>query len=153
MTSQPEHPHLRASDRDRDVVVENLQAAFGDGRLDRFELDARLQRALAARTIAELTPLTADLPGSTGPGSARSPHRRPTPERRRRAAQQATGAAWATWAVAVVINLLIWALVSLAAGEAVYFWPLWVAGPWGAVLIAGTFGARAARLGCPARSA
>jgi len=26
-------------------------------------------------------------------------------------------------------------LVSIASAELVYFWPMWVAGPWGAVLL------------------
>jgi hypothetical protein len=29
-------------------------------------------------------------------------------------------------------------LVSVSAGEPIYFWPMWVAGPWGAVLLATT---------------
>jgi len=34
--------------------------------------------------------------------------------------------------------VVIWLLVSLSSGELVYFWPMWVAGPWGAVLLATT---------------
>jgi hypothetical protein len=55
---------LRASHEDRDRVVEQLQAAAGDGRLTAEELDERLELALSARTYAELVPLTADLPPS-----------------------------------------------------------------------------------------
>ena len=29
----------------------------------------------------------------------------------------------------------IWLIASIAAGELLYFWPVWVAGPWGAVLV------------------
>jgi hypothetical protein len=32
----------------------------------------------------------------------------------------------------------IWAATSLAAWEFHYFWPIWVIGPWGAVLLAQT---------------
>jgi hypothetical protein len=42
---------------------------------------------------------------------------------------------WTIWACAVSINLVIWVLVSLGNGNAEYFWPMWVAGPWGAVLL------------------
>jgi hypothetical protein len=35
----------------------------------------------------------------------------------------------------VLVNLVIWFLVSLTTGELIYFWPIWVAGPWGAVNI------------------
>ena len=62
-------PALRASDADRDQVIDVLRAAVGDGRLDPAEFDERLDAALAARTIEALAPLTADLiapPGSSG---------------------------------------------------------------------------------------
>lgn len=57
----PAHQHLRASDRDRDVVTELLSEAFADGRLDREELDERQDRLRASRTLGDLTPLVADL--------------------------------------------------------------------------------------------
>jgi hypothetical protein len=66
---QPSSPALRASDADRDRVIELLRAAVADGRLDSAEFDERLDAALAARTIDALAPLTADLiaaPGSHG---------------------------------------------------------------------------------------
>ena len=59
-------PELRASDEDRDRVVEILRVAAGDGRLTAAELDERLDAALTARTNGELAALTADLPGVTG---------------------------------------------------------------------------------------
>lgn len=61
---------LRASYADRDRVAEQLRIAAGDGRLTAEELDQRLERALTARTYAELTALTRDLPavgGTAGP--------------------------------------------------------------------------------------
>ena len=57
----PGLPDLRASHGDRDRVVDALRIAAGDGRLDAEELDTRLERALAARTLGELAELTADL--------------------------------------------------------------------------------------------
>jgi hypothetical protein len=57
---------LRASHADRDQVVELLRVAAGDGRLSSEELDDRLERALTARTYAELAVLTADLPAAPG---------------------------------------------------------------------------------------
>ncbi|MET7527746.1 DUF1707 domain-containing protein [Streptomyces sp900116325] len=50
-------PEFRASDRERDQVVEILQVAAGDGRLTAAELDERLDAALSARTTVR--------PGST----------------------------------------------------------------------------------------
>jgi hypothetical protein len=57
----PSSPALRASDADRDRVIELLHSAVADGRLDASEFDERLNAALAARTIEALAPLTADL--------------------------------------------------------------------------------------------
>ncbi|HUN34262.1 MAG TPA: DUF1707 domain-containing protein [Trebonia sp.] len=57
---------LRASHADRDQVVDLLRVAAGDGRISPEELDDRLERALTARTYAELTALTADLPATPG---------------------------------------------------------------------------------------
>jgi Domain of unknown function (DUF1707) len=62
---------LRASHADRDQVVEVLRVAAGDGRLSAEELDDRLERALTARTYAQLAALTADLPVT--PGAAVAP--------------------------------------------------------------------------------
>ena len=58
-------PPLRASHADRDLAVDILRVAAGDGRLTVAELDERLEAALTARTISELATLTADLPGGT----------------------------------------------------------------------------------------
>jgi Domain of unknown function (DUF1707) len=55
---------LRASHADRDQVVEVLRIAAGDGRITAEELDQRLEAALTARTLGELTALTTDLPAS-----------------------------------------------------------------------------------------
>jgi hypothetical protein len=66
----PSSPSLRASDADRDRVIELLRAAVADGRLDPGEFDERLDAALAARTIDALTPITADLIARPGSGVA-----------------------------------------------------------------------------------
>jgi Domain of unknown function (DUF1707) len=72
----PTSPGLRASDADRDRVIDLLRAAVADGRLDPAEFDERLDAALAARTIDALAPLTADLiavPGALTPPLAGTP--------------------------------------------------------------------------------
>ncbi|MFB6987224.1 DUF1707 domain-containing protein [Streptomyces sp. NPDC056178] len=51
----------RASDADRETVVDRLREAAAEGRIDLDELDTRLGEALVAKTYAELAPLTADL--------------------------------------------------------------------------------------------
>jgi hypothetical protein len=64
----PSSPALRASDADRDRVIDVLRAAVADGRLEPAEFDEGLDAALAARTMEALAPLTADLIAT--PGSA-----------------------------------------------------------------------------------
>jgi hypothetical protein len=53
---------LRISDADRHQVAEILREAAGDGRIDLDELDERLEATYAARTYADLVPITHDLP-------------------------------------------------------------------------------------------
>jgi Domain of unknown function (DUF1707) len=64
-------PAVRASDRERDAVVQRVQQAFAEGRLDDVEFDERMRAALTARTHADLDVLLADLPAETAaPGPA-----------------------------------------------------------------------------------
>ena len=53
---------LRISDADRHQVAEILREAAGEGRIDIDELDERLEATYAARTYADLVPITFDLP-------------------------------------------------------------------------------------------
>lgn len=53
---------LRISDADRHQVAEVLRQAAGEGRLELDELDERLEATYAARTYADLWPITHDLP-------------------------------------------------------------------------------------------
>jgi hypothetical protein len=53
---------FRASDADRDRILDVLREACAEGRLTPEEYDERASRALAARTLGELVPLTSDLP-------------------------------------------------------------------------------------------
>ncbi|TKK88014.1 DUF1707 and DUF4870 domain-containing protein [Herbidospora galbida] len=52
---------LRVSDADRDQVVEHVKAAYAEGRLDKDEMDLRLDHAMTAQTHADLMPVMADL--------------------------------------------------------------------------------------------
>jgi hypothetical protein len=58
--------NLRASDADRERVADVLRQAAGDGRLTMEELDQRLDSVYAAKTYAELEPITKDLPRTAG---------------------------------------------------------------------------------------
>ncbi|MEU2246957.1 DUF1707 domain-containing protein [Streptomyces sp. NPDC019224] len=63
MTTEPARSaaRMRASDADREAVVEQLREAAAEGRIDLDELNERLELALTAKTYGELVPLTDDL--------------------------------------------------------------------------------------------
>lgn len=72
---------MRISDADRDQTAEVLREAAAEGRITLDELDERLDATYAAKTYADLEPLTDDLPGVGGPTRgatpAPAPHRQP----------------------------------------------------------------------------
>src|ERR1700693_5654378 len=72
---------LRASDADRDRMVDTLKTAYVQGRLTSDELSLRTGRALESRTYAELAAVTAGIP--TGRAGTRSPQQ-PAPASRRK---------------------------------------------------------------------
>jgi hypothetical protein len=63
-------PAIRASDRERDAVLQRVQQAFAEGRLDDVEFDERMRAALTARTHADLDALLTDLPAASAPAQA-----------------------------------------------------------------------------------
>ena len=141
---------LRAADVDRQFVAERLKAALDEGRLSLGEYDDRLKDAYAARTYGDLDGILKDLPGFHAMSGSQLEAAEPVAdepfERPRRATEGNPKwliGIWSAWLVAVSVNVVIWALVSLSANEPVYFWPMWVAGPWGAVLLASTFSVKA----------
>jgi hypothetical protein len=130
-------PNIRASDADRDRVATLLREHLAAGRLTAQEFSERLDNAFAARTVGELDELLKDLPGidlyrlSDAP-LTRQPRQAQRPPARRgagRGGSEAWRAAWGSWFTCTLICFVVWAL---SGGG--YVWPLWVAGPWGAVL-------------------
>jgi Domain of unknown function (DUF1707) len=126
---------MRAADADRQAVADRLRAALDEGRLDLHEYDERLQRAYAAKTYGDLDGLLTDLP-VTAPG--------PVPAARAEPSDHVVVPwllhVWSGWVPAVAVTTAIWAVTSVSAGQLLYFWPIWVAGPWGAVLLWRTIG-------------
>jgi hypothetical protein len=136
-------PHLRAGDTDRTAVATVLGRHMADGRLTVAEYDERVARAYAARTYGELAELTADLPSADAgrPVASVDQHRTAPVHGCGPVAMHRRGAAaWASWRRTAIIVLTIWAITSVASAQFSYFWPVWVLGPWGAVLLAQTFG-------------
>lgn len=158
---------LRISDSDRDGVADLLRNAHAEGRVDAMELTARLDAVWSARTYRDLRPVVADLPRFGSPSAWDSGSVRPAPVTppagavvspvprsgmARRAAQGAIRASWMVWTGVVSINVVIWAIILVTTGETAGFWPLWVAGPWGAVLGVVTVAERRTRPGPASRS-
>jgi hypothetical protein len=151
-----EHHLMRASDADRQAVIDRLQIALEDGRLKIEEYVERMGKALEAVTYGDLATLHADLP-TTG-SSFKAPARPAAAQRRPRRRTRDTGlpvalkVLWTIWLTAVLINIVIWVLVSATTGHLAYPWPLWVAGPSGAALLgvsAGVTHIRRGRLALP----
>lgn len=133
---------FRASDDDRERVVAILRDAHAEGRLTRDEFDERLESTYAARTYNDLNGLLTDLPASGGQlakpsGGSLAPKPSPGPIRHkaRRAARKVLNALWWFYAITVTINVVVWGSVSLATPESPPFWPVFVAGPWGVVML------------------
>jgi len=130
---------MRAADADRHAVAEKLRAALDEGRLDLHEYDERLQQAYAAKTYGELDLLLTDLP-SVAPVAVPPAGAVASAEQNEHVTAQWLMRTWSSWLPAVTITTAIWLVSSLAAGDLLYFWPVWVAGPWGAVLLWQTVG-------------
>lgn len=113
---------MRASDSDRELVVEILREQHLVGRLDSDEFEQRLERCLTASSRAELHTITADLvtlsheswalhgrSGSAGPDLGG------------RAAVRSVRSVMRSLAgVIAILVLAIWALTGAG-----YFWPAW----------------------------
>ena len=134
---------MRASDRDRQQVVDRLRSALEDGRLNTDEYVNRMEAAYKAATYGGLSPLCADLPASTpvvtGTQTAAggtAPSAVFSPAGYLAGLPTALKILWTMWLTAVSVNMVIWALVSGTGGHLAYPWPVWVAGPYGAVLFA-----------------
>lgn len=135
-------PHMRAADSDRTAVATALGRHMADGRLTVEEYEERVARAYAARTYAELAELTADLPSSapTPPATRPAPTPAPAGACGRAWRRDFHRGAWSAWARVAVIVTAIWLFASIASGQFTGFWPIWVVGPWGVVLLSRTFG-------------
>ena len=134
-------PHLRASDMDRTAVATALGEHMAAGRLTLAEYEERLTHVYATKTLGGLAALTADLPPLTPAAvAAPVPARHPAPAQGHSCGQWGASARsqWAAWTRTALIVLTIWTLTSLASGTAIFFWPMWVIGPWGAILLART---------------
>lgn len=123
---------VRIGDAEREQAARQLNVHVGSGRLDLAEFERRVDAVYGARTRGELATVLADLPDQVRrPRPLAAAPARPAPWR-------TAAAVWAPWLLTAVIVMVIWAATSLGSGQLLYFWPMWVIGPWGAVLAMGT---------------
>jgi len=132
-------PRIRASDADRDRTAALLREHHAAGRLTADEFQERLDKVYKAKTLGELDDLLADLPaidlyklpdasldrgrrGGSGPPPLPWMMARLTPAWR---------AALGSWLSVSLIAFFVW----LLSGHPANLWFLWVAGPYGLVLL------------------
>ncbi|WP_046470656.1 DUF1707 SHOCT-like domain-containing protein [Allosalinactinospora lopnorensis] len=125
-------PDLRVSDADRERVAKLLREHFAQGRLDDDEFNTRLESAYKARTRGELVPLFRDLP-EMDLGSL--PAEAPRPPAAGNRMDPALVIPWLVWAGVNALCFTIWLIPYLTGAGTAYPWFLWVAGPWGVVLL------------------
>jgi hypothetical protein len=140
-------PRIRASDDDRDRAAALLREHHAAGRLTPEEFNERLDKVYDAKTLGDLDQLMDDLPAidlyRLPDASLPRSYRRPVPgagsyleaaggtlARRHGRFSGAWAAAWGSWFSVTLLCFVVWAL-----SGAGYLWPLWVAGPWGAIMI------------------
>ncbi|MBL1079121.1 DUF1707 domain-containing protein [Nocardia sp. 2] len=117
----------RASDAERARIADLLGRHLTDGRLDPVEYNDRVAQVYATATREDLQLVLKDLPELSDAAVTVE-----KPVNRLPIWQRIEGSAWLGVSVLV---LVIWAAISVAAGEFTYPWPIWVIGPWGAVLV------------------
>jgi hypothetical protein len=126
---------IRASDADREVVVDALREAFSEGRLTLDEFDERMSAAYASKTWGELRELTVDLPvqpllGADVPGRqlpalpAPPPwhvpdDRLPEPDQDSEPVEQPAASGRPRRPVGIFVPVLIWTLL-VAHGAAIF---------------------------------
>ncbi len=108
---------LRVGNQDRENVVEHVKAAYAEGRFDKLEFDDRLERAMTARTHADLMPIMQELYG-TRP----APMVRPAPVAMHRPSghtesNERLGAAVSHWLAAVGLPIVGPLILLLTAGK------------------------------------
>lgn len=133
---------LRASDADRDAVARHLATALSEGRLDLEEYQGRLDSTMGAVTMADLVPLTTDLPSDpAGTADAQAAQEGPVDlaetGKQKAARSRRPGEQWQGWAGVAVIMIGIWLISSITSGDIQFFWPAIPLGIWAVVLLAG----------------
>ena len=124
------NPSIRASDADRERVVEVLRRNTAEGRITAEEFDERMAAAYEAKTLGALSELTTDLPVDLAEHAQRQKElarkAKPGKALSRQMRQEVSGIA----SLGVILTT-IW----LVSGGG-YYWPAWPLGVIGAITLA-----------------
>ena len=125
------NPSIRASDADRERIVEILRQHTAEGRITADEFEDRMAAAYGAKTVGALAELTTDLPVDLAEHSRRkaelAKQARPRKPVSRKIREEFSGLA----SLGVVLTV-VWVI---SGGG--YFWPAWPLGIIGALMVAG----------------
>ena len=126
---------MAIDDRQSDRALTVLQEAVGNGRIDLVEFDRRSALIVQATptSIAQALDGLAPTEQHHSQQVQRPRHRQHSRSRRRSGYGIALQIEWAAWACVSVINIAIWLIIAVAV-KPVYFWPVWVIGPWAVAL-------------------
>lgn len=121
-------PQMRLSDRDRDAAREVLASAYADGQLNHAEYSERLDKASEVATFGDLVPVIGDLTVTSPHATAVAPSPEPMPVATggRRGIDTAISIVRGIGLGIFGLNTVIWLLVLIGSGSAVYFWPVWI---------------------------
>jgi hypothetical protein len=124
------NPSIRASDADRERIVEVLRRHTAEGRITAEEFDERMAAAYDARTLGALAELTTDLPVDLAAHAQRQQElakkAKPRKPLSRQVRQEISGLA----SLGVILTT-IW----VVSGGG-YFWPAWPLGIIAAITVA-----------------
>jgi uncharacterized membrane protein len=124
------NPSLRASDADRERVVEILRQHTAEGRITAEEFEERMTAAYGARTMGALAELTTDLPVDLAVHAQRQKALVKKAKRGKSLGRKAREDVSGLVSLGVILTV-IW----VVSGGG-YFWPAWPLGILGALTVA-----------------
>ena len=121
------NPQMRVSDAERAEVADRLSKHYSDGRLDQAEFNERLDRAMRAKTQADLSGIFTDLPVIEEPGK---------PEKPEKVVRQRDGRPRNGRPLRRTVGLILIVVVAIIVAHALtppflpFFWPTWSPVTW-----------------------
>lgn len=122
----PAHAVLRASDADRDALLEVLRDAYAAGKVDTDEYERRVDAALVVERLGEVLPLLEDLAPPRAPArrARRAPNGATVQEEARLTHRRELRDMRTGWVALTVLLTGIWGATSAASRDLLFFWPV-----------------------------